>query len=161
MSPSVEAAPPVRIERIIHAEPARVFRAWTDPVWVCRWMNPGKIVADRASVELRVGGRFRLWQSLNGQDIGGAEGEFVEIVPDRKLVYRWAFVGPDRGKDEFYDTLVTVNFTPETGGRTRVVILHEQLESLLRGAPEVAEQVHPAWNSCLDQLDRALSDPAH
>jgi uncharacterized protein YndB with AHSA1/START domain len=151
----------VRVERTMHAPPDRVFRAFLEPNLLRQWITPDDLAIDRLTVDPRVGGRLEVWHSRNGQSTGKFEGRFVKIDPPRELVYRWAFVGTEPEKGEYYDTLITVVLRPEGEGRTHVSVLHEKLEDLQRGAPHVYVQLVPGWNNCLDKLERAaLGDPA-
>lgn len=146
----------VRVERTLRAPPERVFRAFLDPDLIRGWMAPDDLTIDRVSVEARVGGRIEVWHSRNGASTGKFLGSFVRIDPPRELVYRWAFVGTEPEKGEYFDTLVTVRLAPLAGDRTRIVVVHEKLEELRRGAPHVHGRLVPGWNNCLDQLDRVL-----
>ena len=67
----------------IHASPAEVFQALTDPGLLSRWF------VSEASIELRPGGAYR-WvfgeeTSVSGPDPLIAAGEFVSIVPHELL----------------------------------------------------------------------------
>ncbi len=146
----------VRVERILHASPDRVFRAFLEPDLIRRWIAPDDLAIDRVAVDARVGGRLEVWHSRNGKSTGRFEGRFLKIDPPRELVYRWAFVGTEPEKGEYIDTLVTVRLRPEAGGRTRISIVHEKLEELQRGAPHVHVRLVPGWNNCLEKLERAV-----
>jgi uncharacterized protein YndB with AHSA1/START domain len=149
----------VRIERTMRAPPERVFRAFLDPDLIQQWMTPGELVIDSVSVDAKVGGRILISHSLKGVSSGSFEGEFVKIVPNRELVYRWAFVGTEPVKGEYFDTLVTVTLRPVPGGNTRVTVVHEELEDLRRRAPEIYAQVVSGWNNSLEKLEKALKGP--
>ena len=152
----------VRVERTLHAPPERVFRAFLDPDLVRQWMTPDDLDVEHVAVDARVGGRIEIWHSRNGSSTGKFEGYFLVIDPPRELVYRWAFVGTEPEKGEYFDTLVTVRLRPELGGRTRISVVHEKLEGLERGAPHIHVALVPGWNNCLDKLDRAVSvNPAN
>lgn len=86
----------VRIERTIPASPHQVYRAWLDPDTVAKWLTPGGIEVSRVEVDERVGGTYNVWQTNAGADVGGFECELLELVPDKKIVFRWGFVGPER-----------------------------------------------------------------
>lgn len=146
----------VRIERTMRAPPERVFRAFLEPALIREWMSPSDLDIDEISVDPRVGGKILVLHSRNGESTGSFQGEFVKIVPNRELVYRWAFVGTEPEKGEFYDTLVTVTFRPVTGGHTKVVVLHAKLEQLHREVPQIYAQVEREWTKSLDLMGRAL-----
>lgn len=147
----------VRIERTMRASPDRVFRAFLDPDLIRQWIAPDDLHVDRVAVEAKVGGRIEVWHSRNGASTGKFEGFFLVIDPPRELVYRWAFVGTEPEKGEYFDTLVTVRLEPEAGGQTRVSVVHERLEELQRGAPEIFARLVPGWSECIEKLERAIA----
>jgi uncharacterized protein YndB with AHSA1/START domain len=74
----------------IAAPPARVFRAITDPKELMHWWgSPETYRAHSWESDLRVGGKWR----VDGKGADGTpysvSGEFLEIVPPRKLVHTW------------------------------------------------------------------------
>lgn len=147
----------VRIERVMHARPERVFRAFLDPDLMRQWITPDELDLDRITVDARVGGRIEVWHSRDGVSTGRFEGRFVTIDPPRELVYRWAFVGTEPEKGEYFDTLVTVQLRPWGDGETQVTVVHERLSELRRGAPHVHARLVPGWENCLDKLERAVA----
>ena len=146
----------VRVERTLRAPPERVFRAFLDPDLIRRWMAPDDLTIDQVTVEPRVGGRIEVLHSRNGASTGKFAGLFLKIDPPRELVYRWAFVGTEPEKGEYFDTLVTVHLRRVPGDQTRISVVHEKLEELRRGAPHVHAQLVPGWINCLEKLERAV-----
>ena len=147
----------VRVERTMHASPDRVFRAFLDPDLIRQWMTPDDLDVDRVAVDARVGGRIEIWHSRHGASTGKFEGCFLKLDAPRELVYRWAFVGTEPERGEYFDTLVTVRLWPVPGGQTRISVVHEKLEELQQGAPHIHIRLVPGWNNCLDKLGRAVS----
>jgi len=152
-----EANAAVRLERIIPAPPHQVYRAWLEPDLLCRWLAPGGLEVDRAEVDERVGGHFRIWQTAAGSAAGGFDCELVELVPDRRLVFRWGFVGPERNDGPRFDSLLTVTLAEATSAEapeaaTTLTLVHEQLEQLQTAMPQVAEQVGAGWDLALALL---------
>ncbi len=145
----------VRVVRILHAPPDQVFRAFLDPNLMRLWITPDGLDIDRISVDPRVDGTIEIWHSRDGISTGKFEGRFVKIDPPRELVYRWAFVGTEPEKGEYFDTLVKVQLRAWRVGETQVSVVHERLAELRRGAPHVYAQLVPGWENCLDKLDRA------
>lgn len=161
MSPTGPPEARIRIERILRAPPERVFRAFLEPDLMRQWVTPDDLDLDRIVVEARVGGRVEVWHSRHGVSTGKFEGRFVRIDPPRELVYHWAFVGTEPEKGEYYDTLVRVLLRPWGDGQTQVTIVHERLEALREGAPEIYPRLSPGWENCLDKLERSvLARPA-
>ncbi len=147
----------VHLERVIAAPPHAVYRAWLDPDLLRQWMAPGELGVSRVEVDERVGGHLRIWQVAGGRPVGGFESEILELEPDRRLVLRWGFVGPDRAAGPTFDSLLTVILFEAADGATRLDLRHERLESLGWAMPEVAGQVGPGWESALDHLVDALA----
>ncbi len=163
MSPPDESEAAVRIERILHAPPDRVFRAFLDADLMRRWVTPDDLDVDRITVDARVGGRIEVWHSRRGASTGKFEGRFVRIDPPKELVYHWAFVGTEPEKGEYFDTLVTIRLRARGSGETQVNVVHERLAELRKGAPDVHRKLVPGWENCLDKLERTvrgvLTDP--
>ena len=156
MSSPAGAEVAVRIERIIHAAPDRVFRAFLDPALMRQWITPDDLDLDRIAVDARVDGRIQVWHSRHGVSTGKFEGRFVKIDPPRELVYRWAFVGTEPEQGEYFDTLVTVRLQAYGDEQTQVTVVHERLAELARGAPHIRAQLVSGWENCLGKLERAL-----
>ncbi|MCL4308444.1 MAG: SRPBCC domain-containing protein [Candidatus Thermoplasmatota archaeon] len=156
MSGPHEPEATVRIERILHARPDRVFRAFLDADLMRQWVTPDDLDVDRITVDARVGGRIEVWHSRHGASTGKFEGRFVRIDPPQELVYHWAFVGTEPEKGEYFDTLVTIRLRPWGSGETQVNVVHERLAELRKGAPDVHQKLVPGWENCLDKLERTV-----
>lgn len=137
----------VRLTRTVPAKPAQVFRAWLDPDLLSRWMAPGALTVTRAEVDERVGGHYRIHHG----DHGGFDAELLELVPDRRIVFRWGFVGPQWRAGPSFDSLLTVTFE-ETDAGTLLTLVHQRLDDLAAAMPEVADNVRAGWESALDNL---------
>jgi len=137
----------VRLQRVIPAAPAQVYRAWLDPGLLARWLAPGDPADVRAEVDERAGGHFRIFTA----DGGGFDAELLELVTDRRLVFRWGFVGPARRDGPTFDSLLTITFDSVEGG-TLLTLVHERLDALAAAMPEVAGQVETGWGRALDNL---------
>lgn len=148
----------VRIERILRAPPDRVFRGFLEPALLRQWVTPDDLDLDRIEVDARVDGLIQVWHSRNGVSTGKFEGRFLKIDPPRELVYRWAFVGTEPEKGEYFDTLVRVQLREWEKGQTQVTIVHERLDELYRGAPQIYQRLVAGWENCLDKLGRAVAE---
>ncbi len=155
MNPGDASQDAVLIERTLHAPPDRVFRAFLDADLMRQWIAPDELDIDRLTVDPRVDGLIEVWHSRDGVSTGKFEGRYLKIDPPRELVYRWAFVGTEPEKGEYYDTLVTVQLRPSGTGRTVVTVVHERLADLRRGAPHIIDRIVPGWENCLEKLGRA------
>ena len=129
------------IERTLAAPAERVFRAWTDPEELIRWLSPSP--DGSAEVDLRVGGRFRIVMSGGGREIEHT-GEYREVEAPHRLVFTWV--------SEFTDgeSVVTVEMHPITGSRTRLVLSHERLPV------EHAKSHEQGWGTFVEALKEHL-----
>ncbi len=67
----------------IAARPETIFSFFTDPAKMARWKGR------QATLDPRPGGVYRV--DINGTYV--ARGEFVEIVPYRRIVFTWGWEG--------------------------------------------------------------------
>jgi uncharacterized protein YndB with AHSA1/START domain len=148
--------PVVRLERTIPAPIHTVYRAWLDPQVLIKWLAPGDLAVTRAEVDERVGGHFRIWQASAAGDVGGFESEIVELVPDKRIVFRWGFVGPERADGPHFDSVLTVSLADALDGQTKLMLVHERLDTLHEALPDVAGNVGLGWGLALDKLSVEL-----
>jgi len=91
-----------------------VFKALTQADELMRWF-PTRVESDP-----RPGGKFKFaWEFANANENGSQEGEYVEVVPNKKLSYTWTA--------ESIPTLVTINLS-ETNGETTVDLDHSSVQ---------------------------------
>jgi uncharacterized protein YndB with AHSA1/START domain/uncharacterized damage-inducible protein DinB len=147
----------VRVERTFAAPPSLVYRAWLDPRLLARWLAPGDLEVSHVDVEERVGGRYRIWQSLRGEQRGGCEGEILELVPNERIALRWGWAGPDHDAGPVYDSLLTITLRPTADGGTALTLVHERLDAIAGAKPDIGRQVDRGWTITLDKLPRALA----
>lgn len=73
--------------RLIHAPPAAVWRAWTDPRRLAAWWGPKDFRNTFERFEPRPGGEWRfVMHGPNGTDYPNAS-RYVELVPQRRIVF--------------------------------------------------------------------------
>jgi uncharacterized protein YndB with AHSA1/START domain len=73
-----------------------VFDAWIDPKGIHEWMCPGNVVSAEATLDVRVGGSFRL--IMKGKDEDHVHiGIYQVVEPPSKLVFTWAGAGNPGG----------------------------------------------------------------
>jgi uncharacterized protein YndB with AHSA1/START domain len=77
--------PVIRVERRIAAPPADVYAYLTESVRWARWQG------ESAEIEPVPGGLFRMTMA-NGAT---AEGRFIQLVPDARVVFTWGWHGSD------------------------------------------------------------------
>lgn len=122
------------VERRVAASPATIFRFLNDPAGWVQWQGV------EADIEPRPGGRFR----VNVTGDGFASGEFVEIIPNRRVVFTWGWESPDSPLRPG-STTVAIELFPE-GNETLIRLTHSRL-------PEPARETHAlGWNNYAGRL---------
>lgn len=121
---------PVVVEGYFAAAPDRVFDAWTNPDIVVKWFGSKPNSLHSADIDLRPGGAWRFVMSSGADGSNGFEGEYLDIEPDRRLVFSWSHVieKPGGVRDVTPHSRVEVDFSPKGGG-TYVRLVHSAIQS--------------------------------
>ena len=137
----------LQIRRTFEAPVAAVYAAWTDPEEVKQWMAPSDDFGSTdATIDLRVGGRYRIVMRGPDGEMHRVGGVYREIVPNRRLVYSWAWEStPER------ESLVTVEFR-SAGQGTELVLTHTRFADT-----EARDKHNHGWNGCLERFGRYVS----
>ena len=134
------------ITRVFDAPARLLFEAWSKPEHLMQWFGPVGWPLTLCEVDFRKGGRFRF--AMTGPDgrqntpFGGA---YLEIVPNRKIVYDNAFETPGAQK-----MIVTITYD-ETGGKTTLTI-HTLFASAAMKKKHLGAGYEQGVGSGLDQL---------
>ena len=116
------------LRRLLNAPQELAFGAWTSAEHIQQWMRPEPgMVVPLASMDLRVGGKFRIQMKMPDGEFFTAVGEFREVKAPERLVYTWDWEkdggGTEFGEVEGKPSLVTVEFL-KRGERTELVLTH-------------------------------------
>lgn len=123
------------VTRLIAASPATVFSFFTD---LERWTSWQGVDGE---LDPRPGGTFRI--RMPGSEV--ASGQFVEIVPDQRVVFTWGWEGEGSAVPPG-STTVVIELEPDGDG-TRLRLTHTSL-----APPPVAEHHRLGWDKYLDRL---------
>jgi uncharacterized protein YndB with AHSA1/START domain len=147
--PTDPVNPEILLIRRFSVPPDRVFRAWTEPDALKAWWCPPGWVPAAITIDLRIGGSYRIAMRRPGSQAEVAvSGHFVEVLPPQRLRYTWRWEGAFDGMPE---GLVTVEFAGDRGG-TVLTLRHEEFaEAGLR------QQHRSGWLAACNRLDRALA----
>lgn len=138
------------ITRVFDAPRRLVFKAWTDPAMLVRWMGPRQYPAVSYRADVRPGGAWRacLRATGDGPDYWQG-GVYREVVPDRRLVFTFAWDPPHPAHGA--EMLVEIDFADQDD-RTRMVFRQT-------GLPSAAERDghRGGWTSTFDRLEALLA----
>lgn len=146
MSTVVDTKPSLTIKRRFNVPPERVYAAWTEPAQIARWFGPGNVSVVEAVFEARAGGRFMVHaRSPDTGEDHHVSGIVKEAVPNRKVVYSWAWRStPER------ESLVTVTFKPDGDG-TLMTLTHEHFFD-----DDARDRHNQGWTGALLKLETYL-----
>ena len=149
----------VKVTRSFKAPRALVYRAFTEPELVQRWLlGPPGWSMPVCEMDVRVGGKYR-WRWRNDQDGKefGFNGTFREVDPPSKLVHTEAYdPGTIGGGFPGNDAIVTATFTEE-GGVTTMTSLIDFGSKEARDAA-VATGMTDGMEQSYQLLDRLLGE---
>jgi uncharacterized protein YndB with AHSA1/START domain len=86
----------VQLHRVLRATPERVYRAFTDPDAMVKWLPPHGFTGKVHEMDARVGGRHRMsFTNLGTGQSHSFGGTYVEVRPGELLRYTDRFDDPD------------------------------------------------------------------
>ena len=101
----------VRLHRVLRTKPERLFRAFTDPAAMAKWLPPNGFTGTVHQMDAKVGGTWRMsfsnFSTGQGHTFGG---KYLELVPGKKLRYTSVFDDPNLPGE--MTTTVTITDTP-------------------------------------------------
>ena len=142
--------PSLTLKRRFNAPAATVYAAWTKPEKLKAWFGPSdQLDATIMEADVRVGGRYRFVLRSPDGDEHDVSGIYQEVVPDRKLVFTWAWRDtPER------ESLVTVTIAGDGDG-CLLTLLHEQFFDAA-----ARDRHNQGWTATLDRLHAVLQPAA-
>jgi uncharacterized protein YndB with AHSA1/START domain len=146
------ALPTVRIVRDFDAPPAKVYRAWTDPGLVTRWLGPKDTPMLIDKWEAHTGGSYRYAAERGGEVIATFYGSFHELHQDERIVQTFTWDGAPDGV-----ALETATFTDLGDGRTRVSVL-SVVDTIEARDAMVASGMETGIVEGYEKLDQLLAD---
>ncbi len=142
--------------RRIAARPSIVFAAMTTAEGVAAWFGPDDLPVIHAEMDARVGGAYRVsFRTLDGL-VHEACGEFLEVVPHRRIVMSWSWASGGVPEEQGRLSRIEITLAPIADG-TELTFTHADLWD------EASEQSHTwGWTGALDKLVRHVEhDPAN
>lgn len=132
------------ITRTFDASAALLFELWTDVDHFTKWMGPEGFDCPEATIDFRIGGKYR--GMIRSKDHGDNwfGGEYREIDPPHRLVFTWKW---DEGPSAEVETLVTITFRDEADGRATMTFHQSPFINVERRDAHIG-----GWNSLFNKL---------
>ena len=145
-------APSLTVVRTLQAPAREVFKAWTDPALLNRWMSTPGSATTSWEIDARVGGRYRMETKTPDGQVHVTTGVYRELEPGRRLVQTWVYEGPIPdfiGKE----TLLTVELRELGPSLTELTLKHERLPS-----ETYRDSVTQGWSGLLGNLEALYAE---
>jgi len=133
----------VKLHRILRTTPEKIYRAFTDPDAMARWLPPFGFTGKVHELDAKVGGTYRMsftnFGTGNGHSFGGT---YKELVPGERLRYTATF--DDVNLPGEMQTTVVI----------RQVVCGAEISVVQEGIPEVipVEACYLGWQESLINL---------
>lgn len=139
----------LEISRIFDAPPARLWKAWTDPAVMARWLHPHGLHTpeETVAVDLRVGGAFLFSMVDQDGEVFASGGEYLELREPEVLRCTWGAPGAPVAEIE-------VRLAPLDGGRTAMTFR-------LRGTADDTgrdDSVWTGWREAIAELMKEMGE---
>ncbi|AWD23042.1 SRPBCC family protein [Fuscovulum blasticum] len=147
----IDPATDLELVRHLKASPAKIWRCWTEPRLLEQWFAPKPVVTRDVEIDLRPGGSFKTVMDVPGYGEMPGHGCFLEVVPERRLVWTDLLQGGWRPNGESFGFTAFILLEPEGSGTLyRAVALHR--------TPTQRDEhekmgFHDGWGTAADQLD--------
>jgi uncharacterized protein YndB with AHSA1/START domain len=133
----------VRIHRVLRTSPDKIYRAFTVPHAMAKWLPPYGFTCTVEHMEARVGGTFRMtfhnFTSGNGHSFGGT---YLELEPGKRIRYNDRFDDPNLPGE----MVATIELKAVSCG-TDVSIVQEGIPDMIP-----VEMCYLGWQESLLQL---------
>ena len=137
----------IKLHRVLHTSPEKVYRAFLDPDALVKWMPPHGFTATVHELDARVGGAYRMtftnFGTKKGHSFGG---EYLELVPNEKIRHT------DKFDDKNLPGVMTVTVM------LKKVTVGTELNIVQEGVPDVipAEACYLGWQESLTLLSQLV-----
>ena len=116
----------ITLHRVLRAPPERVYRAFTTPAAMAKWLPPHGFTGTVHQMDAQVGGNWRMsFTNLGSGNSHSFGGRYVELVPGQLLKYTSVFDDPNLPGE----MLTTVTLQP--------VFCGTELHAVQQGIPAV------------------------
>lgn len=137
----------VKLHRVIRTTPERIYRAFLNADAWAKWLPPHGFIGKVHLMEPSVGGKYKMsFTNLTTGHSHSFGGEYLELVPDRKLRYTAVFDAPN------------LPGTMQTTVTIEAVSCGVELNVLQEGIPEVipTEACYLGWQESLQLLTQLV-----
>src|SRR5688500_13704163 len=138
------------LSRVVDAPREKLFQGWTDPKLLPQWFAPAPLTTTVHELDVRPGGAFRCTMHDPSGAIYPANGVYLEIVKNERLVTTDAFEAGWRPSAKPFMVAI-LTFEDAGPGKTKYTA---RARHWTKEDRDTHEQMgfHQGWSQCLDQL---------
>jgi uncharacterized protein YndB with AHSA1/START domain len=139
----------IKLHRVLRTTPEKLYRAFTEPGALAKWIPPNGFYCTVHDMDVRVGGSHSAsFTNMTTGDSHSFGGTYLELVPNEKLRYTDTFDDPNMPGE----MTVAINIKP--------VAVGVELNVVQAGIPEMipVEACYLGWQESLANL-AALVEP--
>ena len=137
----------VTLQRVLKANPEKVYRAFTEPNAMASWLPPYGFLCVVHQLDVRVGGNYKMsfinFSTGNGHSFGG---EFLEVKPNEFLKHTDKFDDPNMPGE-----MITSIWIRKVSCGTELKVLQEGIPSMIP-----TEMCYLGWQDSLDKLTKLV-----
>ena len=133
----------IKLHRVLHAAPERVYRAFVDADAMAKWLPPNGYTCKVHHMDAKVGGTYKM--SFTNFTTGKVEafgGKYLELVPNERVSYTDKFDNPNLPGEM------------KTTATFKKVSVGTELSIVQEGVPDAipVEACYLGWQDSLTQL---------
>lgn len=151
MMPDLDPDTDLSFTRTLAAPRRLIWACWTEPKHIPHFFIPAPHKVTAVDLDLRVGGRFNTVFEVEGATMDN-KGVYLEVVPERKLVFTDAYTeGWKPAPEPFMTAILLLDDAPGGGTTYTAIARHRTPES--RKAHEDMGFIE-GWGTVATQLER-------
>ena len=150
MKPGIDPKLDLLLERHADVSPAQVWKAWTTPEHLMKWLAPRPWTITECEVDLRPGGQLKfVMRSPEGQLYPNLCC-FLEVVPNQRLVWTDALLpGYRPAAEPFFTAVVLMESDGKGGTNYTAIAIHRDEDGRKK---HEAMGFHQGWGQVFDQM---------
>ena len=137
----------VRLHRVLMTTPEKLYRAFSDPDAMAKWLPPNGFTCKVHHMDFKVGGTYKMsFTNFTNGKSNSFGGEYKEIVPNQRLRYTDKFDDPNL----YGEISVTIEM--------KAVLVGTELNIVQEGIPDVipVEMCYLGWQESLANLAKLV-----
>lgn len=135
------------IKRAISASSKAIFRAWTEPELMQKWLSPDPNIVLRVSNNPQPNGKI----SIEMQSPDGTKhyinGTYQIVTPHTYIAKSWCYSGPIEIIRNI-DTLLEIKLIEISSSKTELTLIQSRMKT-----KQAYDAYKTDWPSCLDKLE--------